>query len=162
MFPGGFEQDARAKDVRAYESGRIGDASINMALGGEIQNSVKARTIKQLFQQSEIRDIALHESVSTFEVRFQVFGFGSAARTRVGKRIEVEYGYFRLVTQHKSDEITANKPAIPPVTRIFIDVLFSTYTQPSVIVEEEIPGDRQDILRIDLELLLLDTFPLEN
>ena len=85
IFTEGVEQVGGAYHVGHHKLQGIGDASIYMAFGGEVDHSVESVGVEQTFQKVLIYDIAFHEVI--------VCGLGYVAQvlqiTGIGELIQV-------------------------------------------------------------------------
>ena len=102
---GGVEQVLCAEDVSHEEKLRVFDATIHMALGGEVDDAVDGVLLKEAFHKCAIADIAFDEmatqSVDVAFDRVHVAG--------IGEEVEDDQLRVRVGGQHILHEVGANE-----------------------------------------------------
>ena len=102
---GSFEQDVGADNVGFNEDSRIQDRAVHMRFSRKVDDRVDLMLTKKLIQQVAIGDVSVHKQVA---LRMgEIFEVLQAAG--VGKRVEVDDLYVRVLQQQVVDEVGADE-----------------------------------------------------
>ena len=105
LVAGGFEQRQCTGDIGFYEDLRLGDRTIHVAFGREVNNRLDPMLGDDAFDQYAVTDIAFDELVILV-----LHKFGEVAEIAgVGQSIEIDDQAIRVLGKHHPYKITADK-----------------------------------------------------
>ena len=102
----GLQQGERPHHVGLREGKRVADGTVDVALGGEVDDAVDLLVLHQLQHPFEIADVHLHEAV----VRPVLDVFQVREIPRVGELVEVDDPVIGIFVDEQPDYMAADEP----------------------------------------------------